>query len=100
MLALALLVVATSHVAFMFATLRRCESLQDRVAELDGFVPLGRQLFRELLFHLKTAVIRSDTYSHLLTLSPGAMPGDLTLGRGFDVIRGTSELLQQLFERR
>jgi hypothetical protein len=40
------------------------------VSKIDNLVSFRRQLLSKLLLHLKTAVIRGDTYSHTLPLSP------------------------------
>jgi hypothetical protein len=44
--------------------------VQDVVAEIDYLVPFRCQLLGKLLFHLETAVIGGDPYSHTLLLSP------------------------------
>ena len=71
--------------------------VERRVAEIDDFVPLGSQLFSRAALSSQNRRDPQRYHSHLSTLSPGSMPGNLTLRRGYDVVRGESELLQQVF---
>ena len=73
----------------------------NHVPEIDHLMSFLRQLSGKLLFHRKTAVIGADTDSHTSPLLvPRLMPGNLLLRRGYDVIRGKPEFLQQLFDWR